>query len=720
MLKKSLIFGSVALFLTALIALTGCSQATDSSETVYRDTNYLYGTVTADDVKTAVDYAVAAGREVVFTKDLKINNGGAGVIKLRTANIRVEGLVNISGAGLVIDASKANIQYVEAGAIYLRSDVTFIYNGTGEKISGVDTNGRVQYTTDPTVLYNNANAIAVENYTASATADGVIYPNIYVLDTLTIPAGLTAASTPTHTFHVVGKAEVQGNTVLGTWLDLVDESVLTTSGTLGTKITLNGLTPELVKVDNDLTLVANPTQKIQAVEGTGILTIEGGATKIEIGTNAGKVLLADVAIGTAVTVSNNEEGAEVIIPTNLSVGTSGTSSFRSDINKGTIRFGGNVKFDVANSVKLEGPGKVVFDGTVEFAEAATFLNKVEFNNGVTVSGSSKSLSFGDIVLSGAKGITYSGTGSLTLTKGKSITLGERTIGTTTVPATKVLEAGETDVVIAVTTTGTTLGGVPTISVDAEAEVITTLATTLVLGKTNSAAQTFEGPLKVVGGIFQIGDGVELTTTTSKDATLVLDGGVLELDGTTSNGSIALGVAGDSLVTIAPVANSIATLSSTGAVTFAKTGISGSGALLTLGDEENPSPVTIEASKTSASANLDINGVEIDLRYVGTTGGLKLTGSATANIITLRAGANPGKLIIGDDATFPKTGGAGTITNGTISFGTDGGYTIADEEAIGAVAVGSVSGGTLSNVIITGGAVSSDAIINALLTVTVAP
>ena len=73
MLKKYIIFGSVALLLAALFALTGCSQATDSDggSVVYSE-NHLFGEADADAVARAVASAKRTNRVVVLTNALEI------------------------------------------------------------------------------------------------------------------------------------------------------------------------------------------------------------------------------------------------------------------------------------------------------------------------------------------------------------------------------------------------------------------------------------------------------------------------------------------------------------------------------------------------------------------------------------------------------------------------------------------------------------------------
>ena len=102
MLKKSLIFGSAALLVTALIALTGCPTDSDSgSSSQSQGTNYVYGATTPGGVQAAVDAGIAASRTVVITDGTVINS--AGVIDFKTASVRIEGRVTTTdGNGPVI------------------------------------------------------------------------------------------------------------------------------------------------------------------------------------------------------------------------------------------------------------------------------------------------------------------------------------------------------------------------------------------------------------------------------------------------------------------------------------------------------------------------------------------------------------------------------------------------------------------------------------------
>jgi hypothetical protein len=106
MLKKSLIFVSVALFLAALITLTGCptSADDDSSSIVYA--HRIYGTnVNPYQAQETIDRAVAAGEPIVLEDGLII--GVPGHLNFKNARVRINGIVTftVGNAMSVVDAS---------------------------------------------------------------------------------------------------------------------------------------------------------------------------------------------------------------------------------------------------------------------------------------------------------------------------------------------------------------------------------------------------------------------------------------------------------------------------------------------------------------------------------------------------------------------------------------------------------------------------------------
>jgi hypothetical protein len=728
MLKKSLIFGSVALFLTALIALTGCSQGTDS-ETVYRADNYIYGKADAAIVQTAVDFALANGRDVVLTDQLQISQWENGIIDFKNATVRVEGVIVLKGEGtahLVVNASRATLDYDKAGKILLNDRAIFIYQGDGEYIEQTsDSADKVKFTTAPKGDFSNITAIAMNEWTLStAVAD----PNdiadqikrVYILDTLTIPAG---SKTYNRQFRVVGKADFTGNYSISgpSSLDFMPKAVLG-AGTSGITVSIPTPYPlPTVNADNNFTISAKVTGaneygiNIKEVVGAGTLTLEFApgtytTTSIKIGENdftdltkpvidgnSAKIVLANVQNATDVNITNNENGevifASALLPTKI----------KSESNKGTIRFADTVAFNGTSvgDIAFDGSGKVIFESDTTFTTATTINNNVEFKGPVTCT--LGVVLGGNVWLAGGKTITFTSGVPFTLKAGKTFTLGKQG----SFEDVDVWKAG-TDVVITPGGT-TTLGGTSIATLDEE--VAAAVARTLTLG---GASAAWTGNLTLVGGIFALDGNFTYTIsdgTAPALGALTLAGGVLQFDDNISN---MLQVGTTAQYTVSGVAAGVSNLNATASVKLALDGISGSG-ILYLGDagEDEGGGIAPLIDVPSAKA-LAIKGVDVNLEKAdGTLSGLRLTYSSVSTV-TLSAGDNPGKLtFVTEGFSTPRTG-LSVVSIGAVSVGTgitlsgNGVFTIDSDETVdealpsAVIQMGALSGSPISAVTLTSG------------------
>jgi hypothetical protein len=125
MLKKSLIFGSVALFIAALITLTGCPTSVDddddSSGTRYA--HRIYGwNVDPYQAQRAIDNAVAAGQPIVLEDELFILPGE---LNFKNAEVRINGRVIFNGG--VMNMTDAQVSWAPGAKLTMENDGYYIH-----------------------------------------------------------------------------------------------------------------------------------------------------------------------------------------------------------------------------------------------------------------------------------------------------------------------------------------------------------------------------------------------------------------------------------------------------------------------------------------------------------------------------------------------------------------------------------------------------------------
>jgi hypothetical protein len=204
MLKKSLIFGSAALLLVALITLTGCpTSADDGSSTTIVYGHRIYGTnVTPYQAQEAIDNAVAAGEAVVLEHELIIRP--AGHLNFKNARVRINGRVRFDDG--VMNMTDAEVSWASEATIDLGVTGFYIYR------EGLDLNGKVPadawvwFAESPEGIRPTATAAAVrefrlgpkQNFDYSRGGAGVDIrtsatglTTLFVLDNLAVPPEAT-------------------------------------------------------------------------------------------------------------------------------------------------------------------------------------------------------------------------------------------------------------------------------------------------------------------------------------------------------------------------------------------------------------------------------------------------------------------------------------------------------------------------------------------------
>jgi hypothetical protein len=476
MLKKSLIFGSVALLLAALITLTGCPTSVDdgSSGTVYA--HRIYGTnVDPYIAQEAIDRAVAAGEPIFLERNLTISP--AGHLNFKNARVTIDG--DVTFANGVVNVVDAVVDWAP-GAVF---DLGHYIHRKGMSAAGhVDPANLVEYADSLDTIMATATAAAVRRFTLGPKADhdystdsaGISarivaesLGTLYILDTLTLPIDGTAPSavdiTALGTLDVTGTRPGVSLNASGSDLILGTCSTLTSSQGGVIVYTPGAATIPSVEVQE-----GKPFTVQQAAAGLAGLNIPGklkGRGTLEVSTAT-----------TAITIKGGE---------------------------GNIRFTGNA---APTKIESDSTGTLTFDyGFTSLNTASAIAGDVEFKGNVETTEALKLL--GNVTLVNGTGITLTTTEPLTLGAGKTvsvkITPTAAGSGTTLAP---VLTAGSTDVILT-PVSGVTLTAAPAPGKNAEDAV--NLAKKIILGGDDLTITI--GTLQVApGAIFEVNNETLIT------------------------------------------------------------------------------------------------------------------------------------------------------------------------------------------------------------------
>jgi hypothetical protein len=648
-MKKSLSFIITALLFAALIALTGCEQATDNGNTVYAGRNTLYGSMTAADVQATIDEALAVNEPLVFEGGLTI---GAGVVNLKNATIRIAGPVTTSNTAVIINAAYASLSWDPGATLNLNNaNSIFIYRSQAdaEQVTITGTNGtKVEFVERWEDIQSTATHVAVRNFTLGLTAnhdystgsaiDPVDYSaalnKIYVLDKLTIPSDGAAPAAPYTAFVALGTVDVTGtNTVAlaGTAITLAASATLTSS-TGDVSIALPAAS---------ITTSALPAIKVEAGRDFTILSAVGtGFTGITVARldgpgvlKVGSVLKTDVA--DTVTINAGNGTIEFTTALDSSAGIDIVLKDRVNaIFDDTIGVA-DFAFPVAADSST---GRVTFKKGVTFGAESGFRGPVEFNG--AVARGNFALTFADVYLKNGVAVTLTDTAVVNLTAGSTIYRYDELFKTNDPIVTAQGDVVLTPVTGAILTALASPGTAPTTP-----EGIAALKK-ITLSGANLAITS--GTLQVAGGgILEI-DQKKLSTTGAAGALAVADGGTLALTGNVSS-VIGFGI-GDT--TTSTVVNDII-VKGAGAATTLKA----SGGTVTLGGVVGGGKITGSVTEATlalggTSADADINfalaagnktltldRVTLDLKDTGT---LTISDATAVNVVAL---TNKAKLLL---------------------------------------------------------------------------
>jgi hypothetical protein len=374
MLKKSLIFGTVALFLTALIAFTGCTQATDSDTTSSGGgRNSVWGRVTPSELQKVIDLAILANEPVYLEDDLEIaatTPGSAWVntVNFKTATVKINGKVQVLTTGAPVHFNAARATVSGSGSLSTNNGDYIARNKQpgSQLINGGNTEHLVQFGSLTDTQWQSTK-IAVADFKYGplsdhdySTGDAVV-PNskitrIYVLDTVTLPAS-TSIGAPGVEVIAFGDVDVIGATETGlisqaaptTGKFLLGSSSTLTSSTGNVVVTIpnDGKIPnvKVAEITKPITLTGASTGlTLDSVSGPGFLAIKDGLTgPVAISGGAGNItFLGDVALTT----------------NDLTVSSTGTTIFEGEASAKNVVIAGDVVFktgvEVAEDLTLLG------------------------------------------------------------------------------------------------------------------------------------------------------------------------------------------------------------------------------------------------------------------------------------------------------------------------------------------------------------------------------
>jgi hypothetical protein len=425
---------------------------------------------------------------------------------------------------------------------------------------------------------------------------------------------------------------------------------------------------------------------------TGTITIAAGnidqnvTVKTE---NSGTINFDAPTITSPAVVTIARNTGEVNFVQNLSVTTSKGIKVPVNTDTGVINFYGTFTSGVlgdgdltpaAFANNIAGSGKLVFGGLATFGGNTNIDSNLVFNAGFTQAANTTLALGGDVTLANGQSITIGfGTGSITLKEAKKLLVGDVPVLVGGAGGAKIKPPNSTPAL-------TLLAGIRVPDDEDDLNYKT-------LALTGGSITGIDGDLRIAGTGLLF---TETTIETGLGSLTLEDGAILLLPSTDSKVTLGTTTGTDTVIagtggtggdypTIA-YATPVQFAASGGAVSLGSNKISGSGATLVSPEDITGGPQITLGDLASGSANkiLTIAGVNLDLQFGGSLAIAKATAGTPApvNKVILEAGANPGKITLGDDTgtTF------GSSLAGTyIDTDTTAGYSV-DDAPLGGVGV----------------------------------
>ncbi len=654
--------------------------------------------------------------------------------------------LNKSGAGLLIlggTNTYTGNNFINAGTLRISSEANLGAAGNDVTFSGGTLNVTGSFT-----------ASAAKVFSVSANQQGTIDVNDLVTLTsasanngvITGDANSVLTKAGLGTFVMAGaNDEFEGTLNIGAGtVQLRNANSLGDAANRG-QVTLAGGNLELrnnaaTLFGNNVTVTANSTINVDSVSagtnlthalgnlaiGTNTLTISGG--------NGFDLAFGTAALTGAATINTAVDGTDVRF-----AAVSGTGSLTkagagllelvgvntyagaTNIDAGTLKIG-NSAATLPAATALTIASLATFDLN-SFSQSVASLSgagNVTMSAGLTVGSNNASTTFSGVI-SGAGGLTKTGTGTLSLF-GQNLFTGALALnqGTIAYTASDVL-ANTVAVTIAAPATLNLAGNSDTIGSLAGAGAVQLGSGTLTAGSNNSST-TFSGNISGTGNLVKEGTGtMTLSSTNNHAGTTAVNGGVLAI-----SSSSALGSGDGTLGTGTSVASG-ATLRISNAISIANEsltltggGFGGNGALQNVsGNNFLGGPVTLAgaASIVVNAGNLSLAGTIANAGNTLTVGG---TGNTIAGGAITGAGgltkSGAGALVLNN--TGNNFSGATALDAGSIQIGVDNAgptgsaFTIASGATLDVnnkvATVASLAGTSGSNVVLGTGSLSTGA------------
>ncbi|WID97602.1 autotransporter domain-containing protein [Bosea vestrisii] len=608
------------------------------------------------------------------------------------------------------------------GAAIVGADLIITNNGTIE--GGLSGDG----TARAAALHftGGNNRLTIGN--ASATINGGI-----VIDTGTLTFDQTIAATISSVVSGAGNVVKEG---AGT-LTLAGENTYTGGTTISGGAISISAEGNLGATSGTLTLDGGMLQ----VTGT---TLTGLTRNIVLGSNGGGFDIADAGNTFTVTQSFSglggftKAGAGILVLTGANTYTGVTT-----VSNGVLRAGQAGAFSAGSTVTIMSGATLDLAGFDQTIGSLAGAGAVTLGAGtLTAGGNNASTTFLGTI-SGTGGLTKTGTGILTLS-GTSTYSGATTVsaGTLYINGSGAMSAAS-DYTIAIgglLNINDTLGTVTAGSIAGAGQIRIEADSTLETGATN-ASTTFTGMIYDAGSIRKVGTGTLTLTqentysggttiaggaiSISKDSNLgstsgalTLDGGVLQVTGTTLNGltrNIILGSNGGGFDIVEAGNSFIVNQSLTGAGSLSKTG---AGTLVLKGASSYSGTTTVSegtlragaANAFSSNSTFTVaSGTTLDLANLNQSiGSLAGAGTVTLGSGTLTAGANNSSTSF--SGTISGTGGLTKAGTGTLTLSGTNTYSGSTRVSGGKLVV---NGSLASSVALNGGSLGGSGTIGGM-------
>jgi hypothetical protein len=430
MLKKSLIFGSVALFLAALITLTGCPTSVDdegSSGTVYA--HRIYGkNVDPYQAQEAIDRAVAAGEPIALEDRLTISTGH---LNFKNARVIINGEVTFTNG--VMSVADASVEWAEGASLILGTG-SYIYRRGTDTSKITNPNTLVEYVDSLDAIQSTATKVGVRRFKLGPVQDldystgvginpkakGTNLVTIFVLDELIIPSEGRVPSGTDIAITAMGTVDVTGLltedvVVGGTGLSLGSCSTLTSSqGSMNIYVPAGPTTIHNIDVREGRPFAI--TQKTTAgtlkiggkLTGKGTLEVKGGVTDITIEGGDGSVWFSGAANPGTITIKSTGTVTFDQAVTGLTAASSiaGDVVFKGNVSSAeALNFGGNVTLLSAGTLKL----------TNSSGASVSLAPNKTIRLAITPTPAGSSTSYADILTAGPAGVELAFTQNATLT-----------------------------------------------------------------------------------------------------------------------------------------------------------------------------------------------------------------------------------------------------------------------------------------------------------------